>query len=506
MDLHRSIKFGFVDETYSSPTRRYVEWSEAFATNAHMLIAGKSGTGKTYTLRRIVSQLVKPLPTRKPVRVYVFDVHGDMHFENESRVLFSESTHFGINPFHLSPDPHFGGVRKCVGNFIEMLNDSSPRSQLGPRQTSALRNLLYELFEQRGFLLNDPSTWLAESSTESTIHAPGRIYLDIPYDDREHAKTAAKAAQVELGFDTVKRCWWCSKYEGELQRWPLHEAGKRLPTIADAARLIAYRLKTMVVGGGSLAIRNLEEHQRKVQAWQKKLQKMRVDGLGAQDVEDLKLEVEADAAKLIETFTNYVLSIESGKELDALSRYESSETLRALGDRLDTMAASGIFKPRKPPFDELSPVWVYDISPLRDSDQQFFVWSMLQQIFNDAIESGPVQGASELNIAIVLDEAHKFFTDKESNILDKLAKESRKFGVGLICASQAPSHFSEDFLGNVSTKVLLGLDPMYREQTIKKMRLDGKILDYLIAGKVAAVQVSDKRDMSHHFVKTRVGN
>ena len=77
--------------------------------------------------------------------------------------------------------------------------------------------------------------------------------------------------------------------------------------------------------------------------------------------------------------------------------------------------------------------------------------------------------------------------------------------LALICASQAPSHFSEDFLGNVSTKVLLGLDPMYYQATMRMMRIEQSVLNYVVAGKIAAVQISDKRDSSHRFVKTRVG-
>jgi hypothetical protein len=42
--------------------------------------------------------------------------------------------------------------------------------------------------------------------------------------------------------------------------------------------------------------------------------------------------------------------------------------------------------------------------------------------------------------------------------MDKIAKEARKFGIALLAASQAPGHFSQDFLGNVGTEVLLGLD------------------------------------------------
>lgn len=242
-----------------------------------------------------------------------------------------------------------------------------------------------------------------------------------------------------------------------------------------------------------------------VVTWQNKLRKLQAGGDPA-EIEEIQKDVHNSAADLCESFTDYVTSIETGRELDQLARYESTDTLKSLGDRLDTLVSTGIFKPRKPPFDPSMPIWSYDIAPLRDSEQQFFVWTKLKQILDEAMESGPVEGASEVRTVIVLDEGHKFFSEKESNILDKIAKEGRKFGVSLICASQAPSHFSEDFLGNVGTKILLGLDPLYRDSTARKMRIDPKILDYVVAGKIAAVQVSDKRDMSHHFKKTRVGN
>ena len=46
---------------------------------------------------------------------------------------------------------------------------------------------------------------------------------------------------------------------------------------------------------------------------------------------------------------------------------------------------------------------------------------------------------------------------------------------------------------------------MYYQATMRKMRIEQSVLNYVVAGKIAAVQVSDKRDSSHRFVKTRVG-
>lgn len=502
--MYRSVLFGFDDSDYAAGVKKRVEWSEEFATNAHMLVAGKSGTGKTFTLRRIVSQLIQPVQGRERPRVHVFDVHGDMRFPAENRVLFSESTHFGINPLRLSSDPHYGGVRKCVQGFIEMMADSAPRAQLGHRQVTALRNILYELFEMRGFKVNDPSTWFYEDDEGPVASANGRIYLEVPYDERDMAKAAAKNEGVMLQFDAEARCWWCSDYRGGLERWPVKSSTRKPPTVPDLARFVGQRLKAMSAGGGTRTIRLLEEHNKKVVTWQKKLRQLAAGG-DPSEVEAIQEDVHNGAAVLIETFTDYVTSIETGHELDSVTRYESSETLMALADRLDTLVSTGIFKPRHPPFDPASPIWTYDIAPLRDSEQQFFVWTKLHQILEEEMEKGPVQGASEVRCVIVLDESHKFFSDKETNILDKISKEARKFGISLICASQAPSHFSEDFLGNVGTKILLGLDPMYHDQTVRKMRIDPRILDYVVAGKIAAIQVSDKRDMSHRFMKTRVG-
>jgi len=243
-----------------------------------------------------------------------------------------------------------------------------------------------------------------------------------------------------------------------------------------------------------------------VLSWQRLIRRHGAAASTNEDVEALKIDIQESSGELIETFSNYVLSIDTGQELESLIRYESLDILKSLADRLDTLVSSGIFRARRPKFDPSASVWTCDISPLRDSEQKLFVWTSLQQIFEQAKEDGLVDGASEVRTVIVLDEAHKFSSEKEGNIIDIISREARKFGVSLICASQAPSHFSEDFLGNVGTKILLGLDPQYHDQTVRKMRIDPKILDYVVAGKIAAVQISDKRDMAHKFKKTRVGN
>ena len=63
------------------------------AVNGHGLFVGTSGTGKTHLIRHSVAQLVNSASTlRRPLRVHVFDPHGDISIPGASDVLFSEST------------------------------------------------------------------------------------------------------------------------------------------------------------------------------------------------------------------------------------------------------------------------------------------------------------------------------------------------------------------------------------------------------------------------------
>ena len=101
------IIFGFDERAMQRGQQDPVAWSDADAVNGHMLLVGKSGSGKTFTLRRIVRQITR---AQRNIRVHLMDVHGDLELDDASTVVFSESTPWGINPLKLSADPHYGGV------------------------------------------------------------------------------------------------------------------------------------------------------------------------------------------------------------------------------------------------------------------------------------------------------------------------------------------------------------------------------------------------------------
>ncbi len=79
-----------------------VIWDSKKVINAHMLLVGKSGTGKTFTLKKIIDQL--KTQSLNNIRIRIIDVHGDIDIEGSSSVKFSESSPYGFNPLAINPD------------------------------------------------------------------------------------------------------------------------------------------------------------------------------------------------------------------------------------------------------------------------------------------------------------------------------------------------------------------------------------------------------------------
>ncbi len=76
---------------------------------------------------------------------------------------------------------------------------------------------------------------------------------------------------------------------------------------------------------------------------------------------------------------------------------------------------------------------------------EFLLWNLIG--FIEAMGPGP------LRCFVVLDEAHKLSFDRGSPV-EKLLREGRKFGLGLILASQQPEDFSPVAFANTATKIV----------------------------------------------------
>lgn len=84
-------------------------------------------------------------------------------------------------------------------------------------------------------------------------------------------------------------------------------------------------------------------------------------------------------------------------------------------------------------------------SSLERAVTEFLLWNLIGYV-----ESA---GPGPLSCFAVLDEAHKLSCDRGSPV-EKLLREGRKFGVGLILASQQPEDFSQVAFSNTATKIV----------------------------------------------------
>lgn len=94
-------------------------------------------------------------------------------------------------------------------------------------------------------------------------------------------------------------------------------------------------------------------------------------------------------------------------------------------------------------------VWILQLGGLESSVErvvtEFLLWNL--------IRFAETQGPGALRCFVVLDEAHKLSFSSGSPV-EKLLREGRKFGLGVILASQQPEDFSPVAFANTSTKIV----------------------------------------------------
>ena len=333
----------------------------------------------------------------------------------------------------------FGGVRNKIQSFIGLIN-SSGRS-LGPKQESVLRNLLLDLYAANGFYVNKPETWKLN--------------------------------------DGMKR------------KYP-----KKHPTLQDAIKFSTFKLQSLMLGSDNRAMSLLEQLNKSAVKLYSKLKYANKEQI---EIEKAKTELSEAKSRCIEEYTQYVNSIDKGTELSDLMKYDSKDVMKSVVERLENLYNCGIFKEQQPPFDTNSTVWRYDIKALRLEEKKMFVNMLLEQIFERRKQAGV---ESDLKEIVVVDEAHIYFNDDPENIINMIAKEARKFGMGLICASQSPEHFSDDFVTNVGCNIITGIHEKFWAGSSKKLNINPKLFGYIVMQKNMLVQVKNKGVSGSNFILT----
>lgn len=126
--------------------------------NPHILISGTSGTGKSSLLKAIIADII--LKLKKPV--LALDFHDE--FVEEIAKLNGKVFHMdeiSINVFELTDSP-----RRHISMLIGLIHGIIP---LGQIQQYTLENILYNLYQQRGIVEEDPRTWNRQAFTSQDL-------------------------------------------------------------------------------------------------------------------------------------------------------------------------------------------------------------------------------------------------------------------------------------------------------------------------------------------------
>ncbi|MEB0221370.1 hypothetical protein [Pseudomonas sp. AB12(2023)] len=424
-----------------------VFWNEGEVSNHHVGVAGTSGSGKTHWIREFVTGMPND------VEIDIFDYHGDIEIPGAETVLFSESTRYGYNPLVLNTDPHYGGVRRAVNDVIEAMNSTS--RQLGGNQEGVLRHLLTDTYMLKGIFADNPRSWVKREASEAEM----REMVD-------------------------KKNWSAMR--------------DVYPSLNDVVTFARRKLKALWMGiedkeTGRNALGAFDDYCKTMASLNQLRAKMNRSGANGQEDEFEKLEkkLEASKAKSTESFATFVNSMDTGREFDEAIKYNSKDVLLSVITRLENLSATGIFNPNPPPFGGAR-IRRYILKPLAQSEDELkmFVRFRMRAIIREMMQRG--ESGGRLRRLIVLDESKKFNSEDGSNPINVVVTEMRKFGLAILLAGQSPAHFSQDFIKNAGTLLILNLSTSDWREAAAKLRIEERDLKYLKPQQTGAVRMLEK--------------
>lgn len=415
-----------------------VHYEPAKLINSHLLICGMSGTGKSYQSLEFLGSAA-----RSRLEIDVFDPHDELdRIPGATACMFSQATQYGFNPLILNTDPHTGGVNRQISFFVDLIK--SVTAQFGVKQEAALRNLLADTY-------------------------------------------------AAVGITQKDRASWHKKIISEDQRTALIDAGRQeelkdyYPTLEDLKEFTKQKIMALTLGGDNKCVTNFEQ----LTKLHKKLDKLHKEYAKEVDDEELGViddQITAQKLKCKDTYDKFIDSMESGREIEDVLKYDSVAVLTSVMQRLSLLSSTGILSANQAPFGNAM-VRVHQIKSITHEQQVLYVKLKLQDIFEKCKRLGPTATGTELRHIVFLDEAHKFFSNEPDDIINIVAKEARKFGLGLWCASQQPTAFPESFLTNVGATILLGIHTSYWKKAASMFRISEESLRTVKPKEIMAVKM-----------------
>lgn len=124
------------------------------------------------------------------------------------------------------------------------------------------------------------------------------------------------------------------------------------------------------------------------------------------------------------------------------------------------------------------PITILDLSGMPSARLDLLLGSVLDILFESAVWGRNLSvGMKERPLLLVLEEAHRYLSKEASGIakemIQKIAKEGRKFGVGSMLVSQRPSEIDETILSQCGTLIALRINNTNDRNRVKSAMSEG---------------------------------
>lgn len=384
--------------------------------NSHILLAGKSQSGKTRTAKKLIEFLGQEIGGYRKT-VFVIDYSGDMGVEGENYIpILARKSPYGISLFEFSKDHESGGVNVARDNIVRMINRYFMKNGMGTVQRAVLERLITDSYALSGIVEQDERTWENRLPTVEDM-------LELMGDIRE---------AVESGID----------YGVVLSIRDEQEKVKRI------------NLKIKESKDDEVIIGAQKEREVLKQDILKKVTKYinwKIDGEEPYD------EVDISSLKLRSR----------GIDVGFYAEKNAYNALKDLRIHIEKLVESKAFSADRPPV--INGVNRFDLSTLSVPLQKMFTDILIARTFSRvrargkyAHYAGRIPGF-KIDTAIVIDEAKLIIPserkDKESidEPINRGLAEGLKFGLAFVMASQRLDHFSQEILSNTHTKLIFEL-------------------------------------------------
>lgn len=398
------------------PSKELV-WDYRKEQNPHAMIIGKSGSGKTYLLRNILKNFT--LKEKGKINVFVIDFHGDLEIEDSQTIEYNKNdiNSAGIGIFEFDYFSKAGGIYNRVDELVKIFENSF-FPQMSPLRKALLKKLLLDVYYKKGYDPDNPATW-KDFSKLPTLDDLGEFINTIVSILKEMKETKQKA-----------------NYSASL---------------VELRNLLLYKEDYSEDELKTKANESFERYKKELFSEKQPIEKE----LGIKDF-------------------NFYLKKNVLNSLENLEIY------------INAMMNSKIFSKNNPILQKDKNVFRFNLKYLEDETMLFIANLIIQRVFTKLrMKYEYKKGTNtDINTYIVIDESKLILPNREKNndlhFVNRIVSEARKYGLGIILASQRIAHYSQEMISNISTKIVLNTDES--EQPIVKKKLgikDSKIFEQI---------------------------